>query len=406
VVGHLPTPAEVSLEKMQQEVPMVGRLLEGDELLEAITCNKHIEQAVQYPEYEVSLRPLESLSRVLAKDAPRGKYQRRKKHFKSVVHWGQRKLLLSEIEFLTLFAQPGDTVVYAGAAPGIHIYPLTLLFPFLKFVLIDPRPVALVENERITIRQEMMTDEIAGEFEEVGRRGNLLFICDVRTRICREYTFEQSEAIIQKDMDDQQRWHLLMHPRKSMLKFRLPWTPGYTEYLDGEVYLPVWGRCTTTEARLVVGGNSKRQWDNCAYEDQMFYFNISTRTQLYHHEHHVSGLDWCFDCASEVIIWKSYFGKFGGVWDYAACKLSVVFSSRKLLSPKCEDSGDEDDDGEAPTVYLGEYEAMLMSVNDPWESEVWMRDSKFSDTNAVREAVVLANSICSRRRTLVSPLRY
>jgi hypothetical protein len=31
-----------------------------------------------------------------------------------VNHWGQRKLLLSEIEFLTLHGEPGALIVYAG----------------------------------------------------------------------------------------------------------------------------------------------------------------------------------------------------------------------------------------------------------------------------------------------------
>lgn len=67
-----------------------------------------------------------------------------------------------------------------------------------------------------------------------------------------------------------------MDPARSMLKFRLPYGAGTTsteegggggggvsvhppfiitpiaEYLNGDVYLPVWGRQTTTETRLVL----------------------------------------------------------------------------------------------------------------------------------------------------------
>ena len=50
-----------------------------------------------------------------------------------MLHWGQRKLLLSEIEFLTLYAAPGDLVLYAGAAPGGHI-------PYLARPLPTPTP--------------------------------------------------------------------------------------------------------------------------------------------------------------------------------------------------------------------------------------------------------------------------
>jgi hypothetical protein len=57
-----------------------------------------------------------------------------------VNHWGQRKLLLSEIEFLTDWAplDRDSIVVYAGAAPGTHIAFLAEMFPRLSFVLVDP----------------------------------------------------------------------------------------------------------------------------------------------------------------------------------------------------------------------------------------------------------------------------
>jgi hypothetical protein len=32
-----------------------------------------------------------------------------------------------------------------------------------------------------------------------------------------------------------------MRPFKSMLKFRLPWDEPATRYLDGHVFLPIWG---------------------------------------------------------------------------------------------------------------------------------------------------------------------
>ena len=48
-----------------------------------------------------------------------------------VCHWGQRKLLLSEVEFFTTFFDPlaSALVIYAGAAPGHHIPLLSEMFP-------------------------------------------------------------------------------------------------------------------------------------------------------------------------------------------------------------------------------------------------------------------------------------
>lgn len=53
-------------------------------------------------------------------------------------HWGQRKLLLTEILFFTLHGQENTTVIYAGAAPSDHIIFLSKMFKSYHFVLVDP----------------------------------------------------------------------------------------------------------------------------------------------------------------------------------------------------------------------------------------------------------------------------
>ena len=118
-------------------------------------------------------------ARRLEADAPRLPYRRRKGEVKTVIHWGQRKLLLSEIEFLTLYGELSSSkvVVYAGAAPGTHISFLSMLFPELKFILYDPAPFTVPESDKINTIQDLFTDEVAKTFE--GR--NVLFICDIRS---------------------------------------------------------------------------------------------------------------------------------------------------------------------------------------------------------------------------------
>src|SRR6185312_13213560 len=70
----------------------------------------------------------ENLCLVVDENHPRRKYQRRGwDNKKTIRHWGQRKLLLSEILFLTRWGHLGKTVVYAGAAPGSHIPYLSTL---------------------------------------------------------------------------------------------------------------------------------------------------------------------------------------------------------------------------------------------------------------------------------------
>lgn len=189
--------------------------------------------------------------RSLARCDPEEAYQPRKGEERSVVHWGQRKLLLSEVEFLTscLLRGPDTIVVYAGAAPGTHMKELCDLFPETKFVLIDPAPFSINPErdsglQHVILRQEMMTDALASEF--ASKSGSVLFISDVRSADFNRMSEQENEEQIAKDMSDQMRWHLLMKPVRSMLKFRLPWASGTTEYLAGSVMLPIFGPTATT----------------------------------------------------------------------------------------------------------------------------------------------------------------
>jgi len=236
------------------------------------------------------------------------KYRRRTDEAKTVIHWGQRKLFMSELSFLTQFAEPGLTVVYAGAAPGTHSAYLIELFPELNFVLVDPAPFSrkLIENDRLTLRQELFTDDVAREFVDY----KVLFICDIRSADWQIMGNQEVERQVWEDMEAQMRWHDIMAPVKSMLKFRLPWTAGSSEYLDGEIELPIWGPITTTEARLIPSAG-KRQWDHTKYEEQMFHFNTMTRVGRYHHDCDVEpataeGLDYCFDCKAEIEVLKDF----------------------------------------------------------------------------------------------------
>ncbi len=113
--------------------------------------------------------------RTIPRNFPRKPYVARGQHKDNSKHWGQRKLLFTEIEFLTLHCQANCTVVYAGSAPGnitlsislrifAHIYVLRsighhiwymaeILFPTLDFILIDPAPFAHKQTPQIQIIQ-------------------------------------------------------------------------------------------------------------------------------------------------------------------------------------------------------------------------------------------------------------
>lgn len=78
---------------------------------------------------------------ILDKEFPGEPYRSRNNEVKSAVHWGQRKLILSEIQFFSLCAKPGTSyhVIYVGAAPGTHISFLAKLLEYKhSWELIDP----------------------------------------------------------------------------------------------------------------------------------------------------------------------------------------------------------------------------------------------------------------------------
>mgnify|MGYP003451846135 CR=1 FL=1 len=71
-------------------------------------------------------------------------------------HAGQRKLLLTEIEFLTCCAGDSGIIIYAGSAPCEKLPVLLKMFPGKKFLCVDPnyhsfhapdaRPVIVYQN--------------------------------------------------------------------------------------------------------------------------------------------------------------------------------------------------------------------------------------------------------------------
>lgn len=278
---------------------------------ESVDTNHHLGMVRALPDLYTSSTQL-AFSMRLGPDAPRRRYRRRAHETKSLLHWGQRKLLLSEIKFLTEHSFDNATVLYVGAAPGTHILQLMRMFPSLSFELYDPAPFheTLENAPRCTTHCELFCDQTALEY---ARRSDVLFICDIRT--C-DYTIHSEAYVqqrVQEDMLTQQRWHEIIQPQKSLLKFRLPWTPGKTEYLAGDLYIQAFAPLTSTDCRLVPERTRKILYDHIEYEERMFYFNTVQRTARYKHTMPVglsyTGLDYCFDCRAEVDILCAYLNK-------------------------------------------------------------------------------------------------
>ena len=247
--------------------------------------------------------PRDSLVRTLKPKSDTREYNARL--ILNVTHLGQLKLLCSEIEFLDQFrhAPTGTddaptvgkhTVVYAGASPGVHIPLLADMFPHMKFVLIDPNPSAVPSDARIRVIEAFMTDDLSRELAaEYGE--DILFISDVRIVSGEEHeTAKAQQERIERDMANQKRWYRALKPAAGMFKFRLPWRRNEsTQYLNGTIYLPVYGKELTHESRLMVFRNNDNEvaYDNSKYEGQMAFFNQVQRPAIYD-----GGL--CYDCAA------------------------------------------------------------------------------------------------------------
>lgn len=242
--------------------------------------------------------------RVLTPDARELPYRSSRERLRPQLHIGQRKLLLNEIEFLTLHGDKSDTVVYVGSAPGTHDTYLLKLFPRHKFVLYDPREFhkSLHNNPRIILKNQFFTDADAAEW--TGK--DVLFISDIRTGSIGE----EWDAEIIQNMEMQRKWVEIAKPAMAMLKFRLSWEKPIQNYLDGEIRLQPWQPITSTETRLLTDGKTSRDWDTIKYEQQMYRFNTVTRIAWYDIPDaivsRVPGMDHCHDCASEVEILRNY----------------------------------------------------------------------------------------------------
>lgn len=286
---------------------------------------------------DLTLRALDTLPRTISVDSPRMEYSERPVEERSTLHWGQRKLAIMEYGFLgdvlSGRADEKAIVVYAGAAPGRHIPDLASHFPGVPFHLFDPAafdPLVLEPQlqadagieplPHLKVHQCFFDEAWADTFRKAvddGAVKKLVFICDIRTADPLEQTKADVQVDVQKDMERQEAWCLRMRPFASLLKFRLPWAEGATEYLRGEVRIQPWAPTTSTETRLVVRHADlahRAEYDNRAYEEALAFHNTVGRVRLYDHglpSGLVPGFDHCFDCALEAFYLRAFLEKRG-----------------------------------------------------------------------------------------------
>jgi hypothetical protein len=263
-------------------------------------------------------------------------YQAEGRDFRPSCHWGQLKLLLSEVEFLVhcrdeLRALDDAVVVYAGAAPGEHIDLLIDMFPTVSRWLLFDSTRSTVRSPRARVfgpgKAGFVTDDTVRALRLrllADGAPTVLFISDIRTR--------PTEETVADEMMDQARWGVHLRARAMLLKFRPPYVAadgsyhkvaavkpvafamddadlaalkrpatacmaasacmegvfggpgGDVLYLKGDIQLQLFAPPTSTEARLLVvpdkaGKYATAAYDPVLYESCMNDFNTYLRAR-------------------------------------------------------------------------------------------------------------------------------
>lgn len=325
-----------------------------DELLPYIHISSRIKELGKIPitkDLPTNILPTNDKSRMIPYDSNRSTTAR---------NWGQRKLLVSEIELMNNIyrklpesQQEGVIFVYVGSAPGIHIPRLVDMFidknpifhlwdriyatgrnnfliPESDNIKITPqefRPLnyekellqfvpdqmkSLSLDEQIRSVEGFFTDGVMDMYKKAISKGGIyVFISDIRDN--------SSDEAVMRDMELQQKWVLGMNPFASHLKFRLPFIKqDEYEYLKGDIYTQAWSRNKSTEMRLLsFSPYTKKVYNTRDYEEACAYFNLVTRVSSYDMSKINSslgrwirdtqnGLCTCHDCAKEVQILVDY----------------------------------------------------------------------------------------------------
>ncbi|EAN79452.1 poly A polymerase regulatory subunit, putative [Trypanosoma equiperdum] len=274
-------------------------------------------------------------SRVLSDEFPRRKYKpssatRLEDIVLKGLHYGQRKLLLSEIEFLSAYLEGRQAgakptlVVYAGAANGSHLPFLFQLFEAVKFVLIDPAPFCDAVREIslnkqgpiLDLVQGFCTDELCKQLSSsYGSTYDILLVSDIRSGVPEKQSNRENTLMIMRDNDMQRSWCWTLKAEAALLKFHPPYppcrdrnsrhydeaddTPESIEYLDGVRLFGVWAPKSSSELRLCVQGPflqgtsfPMRRYDCTTHEEQCYFYNTDNR--------------YTRDCAAESGILERY----------------------------------------------------------------------------------------------------
>uniref|UniRef100_A0A6C0CGM8 Uncharacterized protein n=1 Tax=viral metagenome TaxID=1070528 RepID=A0A6C0CGM8_9ZZZZ len=290
-------------------------------------------------------------------------YRSTRSMFKSGIHWGQRKLLMAEVDFFASKSEKGESslAIYVGAAPFEHGSVLFEWFPTMKFILVDPREgvwdsaffnreTGESTNRKVVIKSVYFDNELARQVglwfsqDDLSKEEpnialdvtkmrafvkgvkKVFFISDIRRGSYEVLGLVGNELMVHEDMTWQKQWAEIIHAKLSSLggeisptlwcslKFRLPFIEEIGgmdyQYGNGELHTQPWSRLTSVELRLwwnpVYGDKS---YNKKKLEDIMMYHNHQLRAANYGPPN-VEGYCKCHDCHYEIDIITRFVRKF------------------------------------------------------------------------------------------------
>lgn len=295
-------------------------------------------------EHRHSYTDIEFTHELDLRSVPSAPYVDLKQEPHSVTHWGQMKLLLGEIEFLTQhLGVPDLTVVYAGCSPGHHLKALVDLMPDTwEWKLFDARPCEVYSNEPNDVLEKVCSSRTEGSVPQLKTRieiqketlehlrgvsyaakikqaenhlqalcstiliertynprvsvnqynltpqaaetlqgSKVVLISDLRTPLVRI-----SEHIVHADMEAQLRIVQALNPMQATLKFKLPYSECFRRevcYLKGSLRYQPFSPRISHETRLVTGGGLYQlaQYNIDEYANHMYHYQTVLRTSVY-----------------------------------------------------------------------------------------------------------------------------
>jgi len=220
------------------------------------------------------------------------------------IHYGQLKLLISEIEFLINKNQK-LFILYIGAAPGHHLTILSQCFPENIFICFDATKFGVNPSNNLIFKRRFFVDY---DSEFYASLENLLLISDIRGNLSIEnseiQSFDKFEEEVSKNLEQQKNWVLDMKPQFSLLKFRFPFTVKNYTYFPGEINFQVFAPVSSSETRLVVSRKDiekQEVYDTEKYNNQLYFFNLCYRSKTFYEDEPVFGISFDFCKTAKVI---------------------------------------------------------------------------------------------------------